>query len=137
VNTFSARATGDDRDKFISYVDSIAITIIVLINATIAAVTENNANDALAALSSLQTPESTVIRDGNEVQIKSREMVVGELIQSTPARVPALSLFLPAHVLRLPAHLPLVSHSRLSSFDLPHPQHRACPLLMFGSVPSL
>jgi len=50
----------------------------VLINATIAAVTENNANDAFAALSSLQTRESSVIRDGQEIQIKSREMVVGE-----------------------------------------------------------
>ena len=78
VASAAIRATGDDRDKFISYVDSIAITIIVLINATIAAVTENNANDALAALSSLQTPESNVIRDGQEIQIKSREMVVGE-----------------------------------------------------------
>ena len=78
VASAAIRATGSERDQFISYVDSIAITIIVLINATIAAVTENNANDALAALSSLQTPESIVIRDGQEVQIKSREMVPGE-----------------------------------------------------------
>ena len=78
VASAAIRATGEDRNKFLSYVDSIAITIIVLINATIAAVTENNANDALAALSSLQTPESIVIRDGQEVQIKSREMVPGE-----------------------------------------------------------
>jgi len=84
------RATGSQRDKFISYVDSIAITIIVLINATIAAVTENNANDALAALSSLQTPESTVIRDGQEVEIKSREMVVGDIVKlATGDVVPA------------------------------------------------
>ena len=78
VASAAIRATGEDRNKFLSYVDSIAITIIVLINATIAAVTENNANDALAALSSLQTPESIVIRDGQEIQIKSREMVPGE-----------------------------------------------------------
>jgi len=81
VASAAIRATGKDNDKFISYVDSIAITIIVLINATIAAVTENNANDALAALSSLQTPESTVIRDGKEIQIKSREMVTGDIVK--------------------------------------------------------
>jgi len=75
------RATGDDRDKFISYVDSIAILIIVLINATIAAVTENSANDALEALSSLQSPMSTVIRGGNEVQVESREIVVGDVVK--------------------------------------------------------
>ena len=78
VASAAIRATSDDWDKFLSYVDSIAITIIVLINASIAAVTENNANDALAALSSLQTPESIVIRDGKECTIKSREMVPGE-----------------------------------------------------------
>ena len=39
VASAAIKATGDDADKFISYVDSIAITIIILINATIAAVT--------------------------------------------------------------------------------------------------
>lgn len=75
------RATGDDRDKFISYVDSIAISIIVLINATIAAVTENNANDALEALSNLQQAKATVIRDGNEVELDCREIVRGDIVK--------------------------------------------------------
>lgn len=75
------KATGDDADEFLSYVDSIAITIIVLINATIAAVTENNANDALEALSSLQSPISTVIRGGEEIQVESRELVVGDIVK--------------------------------------------------------
>merc|ERR1719258_931396 len=77
----SASYTRYDADKFISYVDSIAITIIILINATIAAVTENSANDALEALSSLQSPMCTVIRDGQEVQIESSNMVRGDVVK--------------------------------------------------------
>jgi magnesium-transporting ATPase (P-type) len=36
IASAAIRATGPDKAKFLSYVDSIAITIIVLINATIA-----------------------------------------------------------------------------------------------------
>ena len=108
VASAAIKATGDDKDKFISYIDSIAILIIVLINATIAAVTENNANDALegkglshpplsasaithtptdtffcfvSALSSLQSPISTVIRDGEEVQVDSADLVRGDIVK--------------------------------------------------------
>merc|ERR1712195_298440 len=84
------KATGDDKDKFISYVDSIAILIIVFINATIAAVTENNANDALEALSNLQSPKCTVIRSGKEETIESKELVVGDIVKlATGDVVPA------------------------------------------------
>ena len=64
--------------------------IIVLINATIAAVTENNANDALEALSSLQSPQCTVVRDGNKVNVESRDLVPGDIVcLSTGDVVPA------------------------------------------------
>lgn len=75
------KATGDDKDKVISYVDSIAILIIVFINATIAAVTENNANDALEALSNLQSPMTNVVRGGETISIESRELVIGDIVQ--------------------------------------------------------
>ena len=81
IASAAIKATQDDKDKFLSYVDSIAILIIVLINATIAAVTEKGANDALEALSSLQAPMATVIRGGNEVQIESREIVRGDIVK--------------------------------------------------------
>ena len=61
VASAAIKATGDDKDKFISYIDSIAILIIVLINATIAAVTENNANDALEG-KGLSHPPPTTLR---------------------------------------------------------------------------
>ena len=75
------RATGDDSHLFLSYIDSIAITVIVLINASIAAVTENNANDAVDALASLQAPITTVIRGGEEHQIESRDLVKGDIVK--------------------------------------------------------
>eukprot|EP00606_Chrysophyceae_sp_TOSAG23-5_P000404 GSChrysophyteH2.ASY1.ANO1.399.1 assembled CDS len=65
----------------LSYIDSIAITIIVLINATMAAVSESSANDALDALSSLQSPISNAIRDGEEVQVESKYLVVGDIVK--------------------------------------------------------
>ena len=81
IASAAIKATGDEKDKFLSYIDSIAIMIIVLINATIAAVTENSANDALEALSSLQSPISTVIRDGEEIQVESRMLVRGDIVK--------------------------------------------------------
>jgi potassium/sodium efflux P-type ATPase len=81
VASAAIKATGDDKDKVLSYVDSIAILIIVLINATIAAVTENSANDALEALSNLQSPMCNVIRDGNEKSVESRELVPGDVVK--------------------------------------------------------
>jgi len=81
VASAAIKATGDKKDEFLSYVDSIAILIIVLINATIAAVTENNANDALEALSNLQSPKCTIIRDGKEDSIESRDLVPGDIVK--------------------------------------------------------
>lgn len=75
------KATGDKKDEFLSYVDSIAILIIVLINATIAAVTENNANDALEKLSNLQAPQCRVIRDGEEKEVEATTLVPGDIVK--------------------------------------------------------
>jgi len=75
------KATGDKADEFLSYVDSIAILTIVLINATIAAVTENNANDALEKLSSLQALDCTVIRDGEDCTVPTRDLVPGDIVK--------------------------------------------------------
>ena len=68
------------RGNPLSYVDSIAIFIIVVLNAAIAASTENAANSALSALSSLSSPISTVIRDGQEMEVPSKNLVVGDVV---------------------------------------------------------
>merc|ERR1719502_1317278 len=53
---------------------------IVILNAMIAAVTENAANSALAALASLSQAEATVIRDGKEQKIPSTHVVRGDIV---------------------------------------------------------
>jgi len=64
----------------ISYVDSIAIAIIVFLNAIVAASTENSANGALDALSALSSPISVVIRGGEECEVPSANIVKGDVI---------------------------------------------------------
>jgi magnesium-transporting ATPase (P-type) len=51
---------GDNTNDPLNYVEGIAIMTIVVLNAGIAAVTENSANDALEALSKLTQPIATV-----------------------------------------------------------------------------
>ena len=59
------------RGSALSYVDSIAIFIIVFLNAYIAAASENAANGALEALDALSSPVSVAVRDGEEVELDS------------------------------------------------------------------
>ena len=63
-----------------SYADPIIILLIVLINAFIATVQESRAEHALEALKRMQSPESTVIRDGTPTRIQSRYIVPGDVI---------------------------------------------------------
>lgn len=102
VASAAIKATGPDASSFISYIDSIAISIIVLINATIAAVTEKNSNDALEALSSLQSPVTTVLRDGEEISVESATLVVGDIVKlGTGNVVPADLRLITANDLRV------------------------------------
>lgn len=57
-------ATGSDREELISYVEGFAIFVIVLLNAAIAAWTENAANSALEALKKMSQATALVRRDG-------------------------------------------------------------------------
>ena len=75
-----AFADEDGRGDWISYVEGTAIMGIVILNAMIAAVTENAANSALAALASLSQAEATVIRDGKEQKVPSTHVVRGDVI---------------------------------------------------------
>ena len=68
------------RGSALSYVDSIAIFIIVFLNAYIAAASENAANGALEALDALSSPVSVAVRDGEEVELDSTKLVVGDVI---------------------------------------------------------
>merc|ERR1719324_146647 len=66
--------------KWNSYVEGTAIMGIVIINAGIAAVTENDANNALEALSKMSQPKQLVKRDGKEIEIPSNQIVRGDIV---------------------------------------------------------
>jgi magnesium-transporting ATPase (P-type) len=80
VASIVIQATGDKRDDPISYVEGIAIFTIVILNAGIAAVTENDANNALEALSKMSQPMAKVRRDGQDQDVKSAEVVRGDIV---------------------------------------------------------
>lgn len=62
------------------FTDPLIILAIVLINAIIGVCQEKRAEHSLEALKNLQTPLSTVVRDGTHRIIHSREIVPGDVV---------------------------------------------------------
>ena len=62
------------------YVEGIAIVLIVLLNAIMGVVQEAKAGAALEALKKMTTTKSFVIRDGEKIEVKSPELVVGDIV---------------------------------------------------------
>jgi len=88
-------ATGSRREELLQYSTPIAIFILVILNAGIAAYTENQAGNALDKLQQMSQPEVTCIRDGKECTVNTTELVRGDIVLlETGAVVPAdLRLF--------------------------------------------
>jgi potassium/sodium efflux P-type ATPase len=78
--SYVVNATGPDWDKWNSYVEGTAIMGIVILNAGIAAWTENDANNALEALQAMSQPMTTVLRNGTEQKVQSNQIVRGEIV---------------------------------------------------------
>lgn len=60
--------------------DSLIILVIVFFNAVMGVVQESKAEKAIEALKSLSMPESTVLRGGEKVRIRSEEVVPGDIV---------------------------------------------------------
>lgn len=63
-----------------SFADVIIILIVVLINAVLGVVQENKAEKAIAALQEIAAATSKVLRDGQQVTIRSEEVVPGDIV---------------------------------------------------------
>ena len=62
------------------YLDSIVILAIVIINAVLGYVQENRAEEAMAALRELSSPNVKVRRDGKTQIVASKELVPGDIV---------------------------------------------------------
>jgi len=62
------------------YTDFIVIAIIVVLNAALGIYQEYQAEQALAALSAMQTPQVSIKRDGKVTKISAEKLVPGDLV---------------------------------------------------------
>jgi Ca2+-transporting ATPase len=72
------------------YVECIAIFVLVLFMAVLGTYQEFQAGESLDALSALTPPKATVLRDGQQSELDSSNLVVGDIVLMEPGRtVPA------------------------------------------------
>jgi H+-transporting ATPase len=74
------------------WVDFGVIAGILLLNAGVGWYQEKQAADVVASLKGDIAMKSTVVRDGQEVEVKARELVPGDIV-SYPSFFPLISLF--------------------------------------------
>ena len=61
-------------------IECVIIIAIVVINAIMSIIQEGKAEDSVAALQKMSSPEATVIRDGKRGHIKAEELVPGDIV---------------------------------------------------------
>ena len=62
------------------WVEAAAIMTIVLLNAVLGVVQERRAEEALAALQKMASPDANVLRDGHRTAIPARQVVPGDVV---------------------------------------------------------
>jgi Ca2+-transporting ATPase len=95
------------------YVDSIAIMVIVALNAVVGVIQESKAEQALAALKKMAAPQAQVIRDGHRVTVAGREIVGGDIVLLDAGN------FVPADVRLFESHNLKVEEASLTGESVP------------------
>ncbi len=80
VGLLEARAAAEPRAVLETYVDSIAIGMIVVLNAVVGFVQEYRSEKAIEAMEKLTAPRVRVLRSGRDVITPAREIVPGDIL---------------------------------------------------------
>jgi Ca2+-transporting ATPase len=80
IGWFEAHAAAEPRTVFETYVDAIAIGVIVVLNAIVGFVQELRSEKAMEAMEKLTAPKVRVLRNARDVVIPAREVVPGDIL---------------------------------------------------------
>jgi len=109
------------------WVDAIAILLIVVLNAVMGVVQESRAEEALAALKKMASPEAHVIRDGKRITIPASQLVPGDIVFLEAGN------FIPADIRLAEAVNLRVEEAALTGESLPIQKNSG--LVLNGEVP--
>ncbi|MDH3440054.1 MAG: HAD-IC family P-type ATPase, partial [Gammaproteobacteria bacterium] len=98
-------------------IDTIAIIVIVVLNATVGVIQEYRAQRAVAALREMSAPLARVVRDGATLQIAARDVVPGDVLLLEAGDV------VPADIRLLQATDLAVDESALTGESVPVAKH--------------
>jgi magnesium-transporting ATPase (P-type) len=110
------------------YLDAVVIGLVLLLNAVIGFAQERKAEGAVRALMQLVVPVARVIRDGEDQEVDSRELVVGDVVLlESGVRVPADLRLTSASALRVDESLLTGESVPVSKGVEPVPAEAALP----------
>lgn len=92
----------DEHEKFEYFIDSVAISAIILFNALFGFIQEYKAEKSIEALKSMAAPYSTVIREKKKQRIEAKLLVPGDIILIEEGdKIPADARLIQSHMFRV------------------------------------